>query len=105
MIRLLSARLVLLLALPFVPLSPAIAQDLFTGPNPNWVEVIDLPAPTPALLDEATDGVLFLLSDEQIAWQGDEMMTFYRTATLVTDRYGLETAATIQLGFDPVFES
>jgi hypothetical protein len=105
MIRLLSARLVLLLALPFVPVSPAIAQDLFTGPNPNWVEVIDLPAPTPALMDEATDGVLFLLSDEQIAWQGDEMMTFYRTATLVTDRYGLETAATIQLGFDPVFES
>jgi transglutaminase-like putative cysteine protease len=86
-------------------LLPASAQDLFTGPDPDWVTVTDLPAPTPALRDQATGGVLFLLSDEQVAWQGDEKLTYYRAATLVTDRYGLEEAATLQFGFDPAFES
>jgi transglutaminase-like putative cysteine protease len=86
-------------------LLPATAQDLFTGPNPNWVTVTDLPEPTPALLDQATGGVLFLLSDEQVAWQGDEKLTYFRAATLVTDRYGLESAATLQFVFDPAFES
>jgi transglutaminase-like putative cysteine protease len=88
-----------------VTLGPATAQEVFTGPNPNWVTVMDLPEPTPALRDQTEDGVLFLLSDEQVTWQGDEKLTYYRAATLVTDRYGLESAATLQFGFDPAFES
>jgi transglutaminase-like putative cysteine protease len=88
-----------------ITLLPASAQDLFTGPNPNWVTVTDLPEPTTELLDQATGGVLFLLSDEQVAWQGDEKLTYFRAATLVTDRYGLESAATLQFGFDPAFET
>ncbi len=93
-----------LVALLFT-LLPATAQELFTGPNPNWVEVIGLPDATPALLENATDGVLFLLSDEQVSWQGDEMLTYFRAATLVTDRSGMESAATLQFVFDPVFEN
>jgi hypothetical protein len=98
--RLLTPIIVLLTAL-----SPATAQELFTGPNPNWVDVIDLPEPSPALREAASEGVVFLLSDRQVAWQGDEQLTYQRTATLVTDRYGLEGAATLQFGFDPAFES
>jgi transglutaminase-like putative cysteine protease len=86
-------------------LLPATAQDLFTGPNPDWVTVTDLPAPNPALQEQATGGVLFLLSDEQVAWQGDEKLTYFRAATLVTDRAGLEQAAALQFAFDPAFES
>ncbi len=86
-------------------LLPAAAQELFTGPNPNWVTVTDLPDATPALLEQATGGVLFLLSDEQVSWQGDEKLTYFRAATLVTDRYGMEDAATLQFVFDPAFES
>ena len=88
-----------------VTLLPATAQELFTGPNPNWVTVTDLPEPTPALLEQVTGGVLFLLSDEQVNWQDDEKLTYFRAATLVTDRAGLETAAALQFVFDPAFES
>lgn len=87
-----------------VTLLPATAQELFTGPNPNWVTVTDLPEPTPALLEQVTGGVLFLLSDEQVNWQDDEKLTYFRAATLVTDRAGLETAAALQFVFDPAFE-
>lgn len=100
MLRLLAPVIALCLSL-----LPATAQDLFTGPNPNWVTVTDLPDPTPALLEQATGGVLFLLSDEQVSWQGDEKLTYFRAATLVTDRYGMESAATLQFVFDPAFES
>jgi transglutaminase-like putative cysteine protease len=87
-----------------VPLR-AMAEELFTGPNPNWVEVLDIPQASPALQDTATNGVLFLLSDEQVQWIDDEKQTYTRVSTLVTDRIGLESAATLQFVYAPDHES
>jgi transglutaminase-like putative cysteine protease len=81
------------------------AEELFTGPNPNWVEVLDIPAATPALAEAAANGVLFLLSDEQVQWTDDEKQTYTRVATQVTDRIGLESAATLQFVYAPDYES
>ncbi len=84
---------------------PVDAQELFSGPNPEWVQVLDIPTAPPGLLEQAMAGVLFLVSDEQISWEGDEKLTYFRTATQVTDRYGLESAATLTFTFDPAYES
>jgi transglutaminase-like putative cysteine protease len=81
------------------------AQELFTGPNPNWVEVLDIPEATPVTREAATDGVLFLLSDEQVQWTDDEKQTYTRVATRVTDRIGLESAATLQFVYAPDYQS
>lgn len=89
----------------FGPLHAALADQLFTGPNPNWAEVLDIPTPSPAMLGAATGGVLLLLSDEQVQWTDDEKQTYVRAATLVTDRAGLEAAATLQLVHAPDYES
>ncbi|MGL4320006.1 MAG: DUF3857 domain-containing transglutaminase family protein [Paracoccaceae bacterium] len=88
-----------------MPLRAAFADELFTGPNPNWVEVADLPTASDAMQQKAVGGVLFLLSDEQVDWDGDEKQTYSRNATLVTDPTGLEQAATLQLVYAPEYES
>lgn len=96
---------IMAVACAFGPLHAARADQLFTGPNPNWVEVLDLPVPSAAMQGAATGGVLFLLSDEQVQWTDDEKQTYVRAATLVTDRIGLESAATLQLVYAPDYES
>ncbi|MGL5010324.1 MAG: DUF3857 domain-containing protein, partial [Paracoccaceae bacterium] len=93
------------LGLAVASLQPARADELFTGPSPAWVTDVDLPAPAPELRAAASGGVLFLLSDEQVVWDGEEKQTYSRIATLVTDRVGLESAATIQLVYAPEYES
>jgi hypothetical protein len=77
----------LALILTVLPLS---AQELFRGTAPDWVQPITVPDPTPALLEMAEDGQLYVLSDQQVAWAGEERFTYQRTATKVTERAGLE---------------
>jgi Domain of Unknown Function with PDB structure (DUF3857) len=92
----------LALILTSLPLS---AQDLFRGSVPDWVQPASLPVATDDLTALAEYGILYLLSDQQIAWQGDERFVYQRTATQVTDRAGLEEAAAISIDFDPAFEA
>jgi transglutaminase-like putative cysteine protease len=91
----------LALILTVLPLS---AQELFRGTAPDWVQPITVPDPTPALLEMAEDGQLYVLSDQQVAWAGEERFTYQRTATKVTERAGLEATAAISIDFDPAFE-
>ena len=84
---------------------PVSAQELFRGQDPDWVQTAALPVATDDLKALAEYGVLYLLSDQQIAWQGEERFTYLRTATEVTDRAGLEEAAAISIDFAPQFEA
>ncbi|MGA0540391.1 DUF3857 domain-containing protein [Neotabrizicola sp. VNH66] len=95
--------LISLLCLVFAP--PALAQELARSDPPDWVEILPLPPEDPALMAEATGGLHYLLADHQIRFQGEVREEFMRDAMLVMNRAGLETAATIELEFDPAFEN
>jgi Domain of Unknown Function with PDB structure (DUF3857) len=92
----------LALILTILPLS---AQELFRGDAPDWVQPATLPVADDDLTALAEYGIFYLLSDQQVAWQGGERFAYQRTATLVTDRAGLEEAAAVSIDFDPAFEA
>ena len=85
------------------------AQTLDIAAPPAWVEDVALPdasqAAMVALRARASGGVLAHLVDSQIIWEGEERLVHYRLVQEVTDRAGLETAATVQHEFDPAYET
>lgn len=83
----------------------AMAQSLGIGDEPGWVDVLAVPEGDPALRAEVEAGQFFLLSDHQMRWEGDVAQSYARTTAEVTDRAGLEELATIQIDFDPEFET
>lgn len=81
------------------------AQEMQRAAPPLWVEELALPAIDPRLRAEAQGGVHFILADRQLQWQDQVMSSYTRTVSEVTDRAGLEAAATINIDFDPLFEA
>ncbi|MFM7335458.1 MAG: DUF3857 domain-containing protein, partial [Tabrizicola sp.] len=81
------------------------AQTLTLAEDPPWVDIAPIPEGTPALRAEVEGGQFFLLSDHQLAWDGDTKQSWKRVVAEVTDRAGLEELATIQLDFDPSHET
>lgn len=92
------------LGLVLLPLS-AFAQELLRADPPGWVESVAIPATDPALVAAARDGVFHPLVDTQTAWDGETRLTYFRLATEVIDRAGLESAATVSSDFDPTSET
>ncbi len=88
-------------------LLPAVlsAQTMEITVEPDWVEELPLPAEQPALRAESWDGVHYLLTDNQLRWEGDTRISYYRSVSEVTDRAGLEELGTISEYFDPEFET
>ncbi|MGB7269841.1 MAG: DUF3857 domain-containing protein [Albidovulum sp.] len=84
---------------------PVWAGDFQRGDAPGWVELLALPEVDPALLAAARDGEFFLLSDDQIAWDGEVRLAYSRVVSQVIDRAGLERVATISRDFDPAYET
>lgn len=99
------AALVLVSAFVITPLRPAMAEALFTSPVPAWVLPVAVPAADPVVQAAVTDGVLTLLSDEQVQWDGEERQIFLRTARLITDQAGIVVAGRVDLTFAPESEA
>lgn len=87
--------------LAFLTCLPAFALGLERAPIPDWVDDLPIPAVDPALQERAVDGVHYIVSDHQIQWDGADQHSYGRTVLQVTDRAGLEQAATISFDFDP----
>ncbi len=83
---------------------PVLAQGIDRADEPDWVEELSLPQIDPALRAEALDGVFYQVSDLQIRWDGAEKQSYGRTVMEVTDRAGLEQAASLSFDFDPAFD-
>ena len=96
--------LIAILAFLCSPL-PAFAQSqgpgLLRADTPAWVDELPMLAVDPALRLHSLDGVHYILSDHQLHWEGDNRVSYGRTALEVTDRAGLERAATISFDYDP----
>lgn len=74
------------------------------GEEPEWVEVLPLLPVDEPKQAQAQDGVHYILSDRQIRWEGKEQVSYARTVSKVTDRVGLERAATISFDYTPEFD-
>lgn len=71
------------------------------APAPSWVEAAALPAPRAERDREVSDGQYTLLVDRQVRADGSGKVSYRRDANLVTDRGGLEAAASVSIDFDP----
>ena len=85
--------------LVLAPLRPVMAEALFTGPEPDWVMPLDVPVADEAVRAAVTDGVLTLLSDEQVRWDAEERQVYTRTVRLITDAAGVAVAARVVVPF------
>ncbi|MGB8811694.1 MAG: DUF3857 domain-containing protein [Paracoccaceae bacterium] len=95
---------ILVLILALFPVS-VMAQQLLRGDEPEWALPVELPQASADLVAQSTGGVAFLLADDHLHWNGDVQLAFYRVASTVTDRAGLEMAASINQDFDPTSET
>lgn len=83
------------------PSAPAITPQA----TPAWVIPRDIPTATPARLKEAQEGVAFLLSDGQVRVKSQGHDDWFRLASKVVNRSGLESAGQITIEYDPAFET
>jgi len=73
--------------------------------EPDWAVEEPLPTATDAIAGAATGGVVYLLVDDQFAWDGQTRIHYARRALRVLDRAGLERAAVVDWDFAPDFDS
>lgn len=85
-------------------LPAAQAAEFRTGPKPDWVQDIALEIDAPVPRDQTSGGVYYLLSDMQYR-AGPSPVRFGRLAVKATNSSGVETAAHVEIGFDPSFQT
>jgi hypothetical protein len=95
----LLAGLAMAAAVVLAPLRMAHAEPLFTAPAPAWVQPLAVPEADAALLAKADGGVLTLLADEQVQWDGDERLIHTRKVDLIVDETGVAAASKVALQF------
>jgi len=93
------------LMLTLIAPGPVAAADLLKADVPPWVEDIALPEVDPAMLPYTTNGIYYLLTEEQDLWQGERRFSHERIAVKVLSRAGLEQAASFLRAFDPEVET
>lgn len=97
-------RLCVLALLALVP-QLGLARDYSSGEVPAWVQRVAVDAATVTPAAELSDGVFYLLSDEQVRIEGGDKQAFHHFATRAINDKGLDQAASISIGFDPAYQS
>lgn len=72
---------------------------------PDWIRDRPVPEATKALVEGAQDGTAYLLNDQQYRARADGHDDWFRLASKVVDRSGLESTGQITLTYNPAFES
>ncbi|WP_298397835.1 DUF3857 domain-containing protein [Sphingobium sp.] len=83
------------------PQSAVVVQEA----SPDWLAPRDLPHPSTDTIAHAQDGQAFILTDWQVRGTGQGYDSYYRVATKVVDRSGLEGAGQLSTSYDPAFET
>ena len=87
------------------PKTAAPTQGIDVQATPAWIRDRAIPEATKARIERAQGGVAYLLTDEQYRTQSDGHDIWFRSASQLTNRSGLESAGQISVTFDPGFES
>ena len=105
MVRRVCGAFPLLLLLVLLTPAPAFAaSDVRIAPVPAFAKLLPLPTPSDKRLRETSNGQYDLLDDTQVLSGPNRVETFYRSATKILDRSGLDDGARIQVKFDPSYE-
>jgi hypothetical protein len=85
--------------------APALARDYSIEEAPAWVQHIqpDITASRP--VGEVSDGEYFVLADEQLQVDGANRIRYNHYATRAINDKGLGAIASIEIGFDPAYET
>ncbi len=83
---------------------PAQTPGVAVEAVPDWVRDRSVPPATPARVERAQDGTVYLLNDQQYRARADGHDDWFRFASKVVDRSGLESAGQLTLTYDPAFE-
>jgi len=89
----------------FLAATSVFAADLLKSEVPGWVDETAIPPVDEELVPFTEGGVYYLLSDEQIRWEGERRFSHARLVMKVLRRSGLEQAATLLRDFDPQSET
>jgi transglutaminase-like putative cysteine protease len=95
----------LLVAALWAATGPLWAAEVIPATDPTWVLPAERPAADERMLAAAVGGRVFLVVDDQIAWDGATRIHYARRAVQVTDRSGLEASASVDWDFAPEFDS
>lgn len=97
-------RLCMLALLVLVP-QLSMARDYSSGEAPAWVQRVAVNAATVMPAAALSDGLYYLLSDEQIRYEAGERQIFRHFASRAINDKGLDQVASISIGFDPAYQS
>jgi transglutaminase-like putative cysteine protease/tetratricopeptide (TPR) repeat protein len=84
-----------------VPQGPVVAREAI----PDWLAPRSLPQPSADSITHAQDGQAYILTDWQVRGTDQGYDSYYRVATKVIDRSGLEDAGQLSTSYDPAFET
>lgn len=88
-----------------VAAEPVASPSIAVESSPAWLTPRDLPQPTQEQLQHVSDGTIYLLTDWQVRGNSTGHDSYYRFASKIADRSGLESAGQITLSFDPRVEA
>lgn len=82
-----------------------LARDYSSGEVPAWVQRVTVDATSVMPAAELSDGVYYLLSDEQVRLEGGQKQVFRHIASRAINDKGLDHVASISIGFDPAYQT
>lgn len=74
------------------------------GPQPAWVKPVEMPSEKSSLTEQARQGIYYLLVDTQVRVDATGRQSFRRIAMQALNEKGVESAANLELRFDPSYE-
>jgi hypothetical protein len=80
-------------------------DEVEKGKTPDWVDNVDRGSIDDKSLGQITDGTYYLLSDTQVRVEVGRRSTFRRIASKAINSAGVDSLATIEIGFDPAYQT
>lgn len=84
--------------------APADAAEYQRGSAPAWVQNLPLDMEAKPPLGQASNGVHYLLADQQIQLEASGKTTFRRSASRALNERGVESVAQVSVDFDPSYQ-